>query len=266
VVITATGSLSDYDDDKKAEIAAAVAATLPGVSASDISVLVVAGSVVITIEVAVPAATTAEAVRGRLATSLGTTSAATSTLHSAGVTVAEVALPWKPSAASLSVDMSVGWTWISLNVQPVDGSISAVFGGLSISGGDYVKSQSSFSEYYSGYGFFGGLATLTTDQMYQAKLATSGTLVLEGVPVALPKILFLSVGWSWVPCPYQSPVPLASGAPSFSYAQGDQFKSQSQFAEFYVGYGWFGTLVTLQPGRGYKLRVAGSGSATYLSV
>jgi len=270
VVITATGSLSEYDEDKKAEIAAAVAATLPGVSASDITVLVVAGSVVITVVVAVPPSTTVDAVRGGLTTSLGTPSAATNTLLSADVTVTDVVLPsapsTAPSTASISVDMAIGWTWMSLSVQPADASVSAVLGDLPLFQGDYVKSQSTFSEYYSGWGFFGGLTTLTTDEMYQVKLAASGTLVISGAPVALPRAVSLSAGWTWLPCPYLSSVTLASGVPSFNYASGDQFKSQSQFAEFYPGYGWFGTLATLHPGSGYKLKVAGSGSATFPSV
>jgi hypothetical protein len=65
------------------------------------------------------------------------------------------------------------------------------------------------------------------------------------------------------PCPYQSVVPLSSGAPTFSYANGDQFKSQSSFSEFYEGYGWFGTLLELSPGAGYRVRVVTGGSASF---
>ena len=51
-------------------------------------------------------------------------------------------------------------------------------------------------------------------------------------PTSLPKTLTLSSGWTFLPCPYQSSVPLADFAPVFSWGVADQFKSQSRFAEY----------------------------------
>jgi hypothetical protein len=41
----------------------------------------------------------------------------------------------------------------------------------------------------------------------------------------------LSVGWTFLPCPFQTAIALADGAPTFVYTQGDIYKSQSSFAE-----------------------------------
>ena len=68
--------------------------------------------------------------------------------------------------------------------------------------------------------------------MYAVKLAQSSALSVTGMPTTLPKTVTLNAGWTFVPCPYQASTALAQGAPSFSYTQGDQFKSQSTFAEY----------------------------------
>jgi hypothetical protein len=166
--------------------------------------------------------------------------------------------------ASISIDLGAGWTFISLNLELDDMRLNSVFKQLTLAGGDQIKSQTLFSEYYEGFGFFGGLFALTTDDMYAMKLSTSATLTLIGSPTTLPKMIVLNRGWTFLPCPYQISVPLASGAPTFTYASGDQFKSQYLFAEFYTGFGWFGGLMSLEPGLGYKLRAAG-GPATFQS-
>jgi len=144
-------------------------------------------------------------------------------------------------------------------------SIGAIFASVALANGDYAKDQTHFTDYYEGYGFFGGLSTLTTSTMYKVKLASSATLSVSGMPTVLPKTIALADGWTWLSCPYQTPLALTAAAPSFVFGEGDQFKSQSQFSEYYQGYGWFGTLTTLEPGRGYQVKVTGGGSATFLS-
>ena len=60
--------------------------------------------------------------------------------------------------------------------------------------------------------------------------------------------------WTWLSYPLQSPAAVAD-ALQYNAQQGDQIKSQQAFAEYYEGYGWFGT-TTLEPGQGYKLKAA----------
>eukprot|EP00326_Haptolina_ericina_P010239 CAMPEP_0181227924 /NCGR_PEP_ID=MMETSP1096-20121128/33060_1 /TAXON_ID=156174 ORGANISM="Chrysochromulina ericina, Strain CCMP281" /NCGR_SAMPLE_ID=MMETSP1096 /ASSEMBLY_ACC=CAM_ASM_000453 /LENGTH=77 /DNA_ID=CAMNT_0023321387 /DNA_START=6 /DNA_END=239 /DNA_ORIENTATION=- len=76
----------------------------------------------------------------------------------------------------------------------------------------------------------------------------------------------MNAGWTWLPCPYQTAQPLQTGAPASSalpYTQGDQFKSQTSFSEFYAGYGWYGTLTTIKPGFGYKAKTASGGARQF---
>jgi len=132
--------------------------------------------------------------------------------------------------------------------------------------GDAIKTQSSFSEFYEGYGWFGGFTSLTNDEMYAVKLQSPSTLSVWGAPVILPKTISLSSGWNWIPNPYQTVNTLSEAIPihSIGYTEGDKVKSQFQFAEYYGSYGWFGNLVSFDPGTGYRLKTTNSGTGTFL--
>jgi len=175
--------------------------------------------------------------------------------------------PTPPTVArsTLTRDMVAGWNFVSLNVVASDMSISSLLSDVA-GAGDYVKNQATFSEYYAGYGFFGGLSAFATTEMYAVKLAASATLIVTGTPVILPMVVTLSAGWTFLPCPYQTSVSISDGGPVFEYSAGAEFKSQTSFTEYYDGFGWFGTLTTLEPGLGYKIRVAAGGPATFQAI
>ena len=75
--------------------------------------------------------------------------------------------------------------------------------------------------------------TLNAQEMFAVKMSSAGTLRVHGTATPLPLNVVLSTGWSWLPCPYQTSEPLATGAPTFSYAQSDQYRSQAAFSEYY---------------------------------
>ena len=136
---------------------------------------------------------------------------------------------------------------------------------------DYFKGQNSFSQYYSGWGFYGSLLTVSTKTMYKVKKAAGATLAVNGVPLALPLHMTFTAGWNYVPCPYQQTTSLTrafpfSGPSSLSYTTADLLKSQVTFATFYEGYGWFGNLKGISPGAGYKLRLERGGRAAFPRV
>ena len=79
--------------------------------------------------------------------------------------------------------------------------------------GDYVKDQEMFTEYYAGYGFFPNIL-LSTDTSLMVLLESGGSISITGLPTALPKTITLDDGWNYLPCPYQTAIPLADAAPS----------------------------------------------------
>jgi len=145
-------------------------------------------------------------------------------------------------------------------------SVDSIFSGMALANGDRVHNQRTFTEYYTGYGFFGQLTELTANEMYTVKLANAGTLSLSGTPVVFPKAATLNDGWTWLPMPFQTTMALGEFMPSFAYQGGDEVKGQSQFAEYYDGFGWFGSLSVAEPGKGYKTKVSIGGSATFASA
>ena len=81
--MTASGSVSDFDETKKTSLRNSIAVAA-SVDASAVTVAVAAASVLITATIAVPASSTAEAVQTSLAATLGTAATASAAL---GVTV-----------------------------------------------------------------------------------------------------------------------------------------------------------------------------------
>jgi len=84
--MTASDSVSDFDETRKTSLRALIAAA-GSVDASAVTVTVAAASVLITASIAVPASTTAAAVQTSLSSALGTAAAASAAL---GVTVVSI--------------------------------------------------------------------------------------------------------------------------------------------------------------------------------
>lgn len=141
--------------------------------------------------------------------------------------------------------------------------VDTLLDGSSRVAGDYVKSQTAFTEYYSSYGFYGTLITLSTNSMYKLK-SRGGELRVWGAPTPLPKTFTFSRGWSYLPCPYPRAVPLAAGLPVRAYEVDDLVKSQSDFAMYYAQFGWYGLLSQLEPGKGYEIQTAAGGEGTFM--
>jgi hypothetical protein len=172
-----------------------------------------------------------------------------------------------------TIQLALGWTWLSLNMQtalPGGGNMAVgdLFAGITLYDGDYMKSQSSFTQYYESFSvFYGTLDTLLNTEMYKAKMqAAAGrsppSITLTGTPVELPLNAVVATGWNYMPCPYQTPQAVTDAVPDITYYQGDLIKSQTDFATFYdipataasaAFRGWYGQLTTIEPGQGYKL-------------
>ena len=90
--MTASGSVSDFDDAKKTSLESSIAA-VAGVDASDVTVAITPGSVLITATIGVPTSKTAEAVQTSLASKLGTADAASTELSTAAFSITVESVP-----------------------------------------------------------------------------------------------------------------------------------------------------------------------------
>ena len=70
------------------------------------------------------------------------------------------------AAVEQTISLNNGWTWISLNVEAPDMSVSSVFAtvGPSIV---QIKDQRSFTDYYEGYGFYGRVSCMGREEYSQ---------------------------------------------------------------------------------------------------
>ena len=104
LTLTASGSVSDYSDNDKSSLQQKVA-TAAGVDKSLVTISVAAASVLITATIAVPATTTAAAIRTSLSSSLGTADTASAAL---GITVeSDPTIAVETIASDSSSDLNV---------------------------------------------------------------------------------------------------------------------------------------------------------------
>lgn len=159
-----------------------------------------------------------------------------------------------------------GWNWLSVNLE--NGASMAVedlLGSLNPSANDIVKNQTAYAQYVPSLGWVGDLQTLSTTESFKLKLALPGDLNFTGLleqPATTP--ISHGSGWNWIGyLPHVSISVSQALANIANPATGDIVKSQSGYAQYLAGYGWFGSLLFMEPGQGYMLKTAGSGSFTY---
>jgi hypothetical protein len=79
-------------------------------------------------------------------------------------------------------------------------------------------------------------------------IALNTSLKAQEVPMELYP------GWTWISYPSTDSLDFSTVFDSITPAVGDFIKSQTGFSEYYVGYGWFGTLTNFLPCKGYMYK------------
>jgi len=166
----------------------------------------------------------------------------------------------------LVFDVTSGWNWMSVNAIGDDMGINTIFSQALFSEQDYIKSQTQDATYYDGYGFYGSLLDVDPKQTYLLKLASGSSFSYEGVPVDVGNTpISLSAGWNWVGYLPSNSMSTITAFINDSFVEQDYIKSQTQDATYYDGYGFYGSLVTMDPLSGYLVKVANDGSFNYSS-
>ena len=163
--------------------------------------------------------------------------------------------------------LSSGWNWFSLNISNSDMSVSNILSSLNSTmvESDYIKSQSAFSDYLDGFGWFGTLQSLDNLNTYKIKLTNSGNITYEGSQVNVNDTpIELSSGWNWISYLPQESININTAFQSIdNFSEGDYIKNQSSFSDYIEGFGFFGTLENLNPRGGYLLKVANEATLVY---
>jgi len=157
-----------------------------------------------------------------------------------------------------TMDLGMMWNWISFYVQPEDYSLSYVFGPL----GDNVntvKYQTQSADYVPDYSdWFGDLEAIQDGGGYLVNVtdpvpgfSLSGNRIMSDTPIDM------IADWNWIA--YYPPSEDSLTSALYSILDNVHIvKNQTQSAEYFpeVGNGiWFGDLMIMAPGIGYKVRM-----------
>jgi len=160
-----------------------------------------------------------------------------------------------------------GWNWFSLNLSNSDMSINNILSSLNTTlvDSDYIKSQTSFSDYFSSFGWFGGLDTFDNLSTYKIKLNNPGNITYEGASVNLTETsIDLDAGWNWISYLPQESMEINTAFQNINnFSNGDYIKNQTSFSEYFEGFGFFGTLQNLIPREGYVINLANPATLVY---
>ena len=128
-----------------------------------------------------------------------------------------------------------------------------------------IRSQvNGFTDYYSGYGWYGSLSSINNESSYRVITSAPCTVTMTG-SVAVPSQhpITLSQGWTWIGYVPSTSMSVDAAMAGVDAVQGDKLKSQQGYADFYEGYGWFGSLGTIEPGMGLMYYSANDEAVTF---
>ena len=154
-----------------------------------------------------------------------------------------------------------GWNWISLYVNMSDMSPQTIFNAIA---DDVltVKSKSDGFVENSENGLQGELTALANGKMYAVQMSNDRTLRLVGNRAS--ETVSVDEGWNWLGYG-QYFASVTDALASMSPANGDVLKGQ-QGVTYYDSYAWAGSLLTMQPGKGYQLKSSKAATITYPSA
>jgi Secretion system C-terminal sorting domain len=163
---------------------------------------------------------------------------------------------------TVSRQLLPGREWISINVTDDDMSPDNVLASLG-ENAHAIKSQMQSAIYYSGMGWYGSLSNFSNFELYQITMEQPAMWEFSGLPLDPQTTDYeLWHGWNYISFAPQAPEEI-----NFALAglgdNGITIRSQTEFADYFPGIGWQGTLTTLEPLHGYKLQMQNATSFTY---
>ncbi|MCD4734473.1 MAG: Ig-like domain-containing protein, partial [Bacteroidales bacterium] len=173
----------------------------------------------------------------------------------------------KEGGITNNIVFSNSWNWFSLNVQSNDMLVNTVLSSLTPNPMDNIKTiinmQGQSSIFYEGVGWWPNII-MYPESMYMLYLLEADSLKFTGIPVDLGNTnIPVYTGWNWVGYLPQSPLETNEALSSLNVSNLDQIKNMYMSATYYSGFGWFGTLDSLHPCNGYKLKLANNDTLVY---
>ena len=163
-------------------------------------------------------------------------------------------------------NFSQGYNWWCPYIEQddIDG-LGMLQDGLG-SNGVTIRSQASgYNDYYAGYGWFGSLSGINNESSYRVITNAPCSVTMTGnaaVPSQHP--ITLSQGWKWIGYVPSTAMDVNVAMAGLTPTSGDKLKSQQGYSDYYEGYGWFGSLNTIEPGMGLMYYSTSSQPKTFI--
>ena len=164
----------------------------------------------------------------------------------------EMSAPSNGGSVTQTTELAVGYNWWSTYIEQngIDG-LSMLQEGLG-SNGVTIRSQASgYTDNYPGYGWYGSLSSINNESSYRVITNAACSVTMTGslaVPSQHP--ITLGQGWTWIGYVPSTAMSVDAAMSGVDAVSGDKLKSQQGYADYYAGYGWFGSLNIIEPGMG----------------
>ena len=148
-----------------------------------------------------------------------------------------------------TIQLNAGWNWFSSYVETDLESLQAALG----TSGVKIKDDNLYTDYYAEYDeWYGSLNSYSYNKMYMIKATEDIEISISGNLINTNDIeITLVPGWNWISYPNSESVDINIALQNLDSQEGDKIKSDSPYADYYEGYGWYGSLNILEPGVGY---------------
>ena len=159
-----------------------------------------------------------------------------------------------------------GWNWYSTYIEQsgIDGLTmleeSLGDAGVRIQGRNQYTEQ---FEYQGEKYWYGTLTSITNEQMYKVRTNVACEAAITGLPAnPVNHPITINSGWNWIGLPTGQSVSVASALGGFTPEADDVLKGRNGSTTYIANYGWYGTLNTLEPGKGYMYKSNSSTAKT----
>lgn len=160
--------------------------------------------------------------------------------------------------------LSDGWNWWSSQIaMNTSNDFGKVKNALSTDG-IIIKSQNDGFVSYFGEDWYGNLTALNNNEMFMIEMSAEHNINVSGIMVNGEEVpITLETGWNWMGFPMHESLTVNDALRNLSPAPNDIVKSRDDFAIYYPGIGWIGSLTTLTPGLGYMYESNTDGPVTF---
>lgn len=152
-----------------------------------------------------------------------------------------------------SIELKQGWNWYStfIDMNGEEG-LDALKESLGNNAG-IIKSQTEFTLYYDEQGVWdGSLKSYDNKIFYMINMLDPMTVEMRGVVTDMSNYeIIIKPGWNWINYSNNEGRTINEVNFGFTPTEGDLIKSQTEFAKYYEGFGWDGSLKMLESGGAY---------------